>query len=229
MKAGDDLLRHTVAQDGPFRPRHLQAFAQISQSEGGDLLPGEHPGASSGQHHQSGDGVLQQFTPGDAGKIRRQLHRAVGSRQRLLHPLRPRQIRQRQARRGAQPDRSIGVALRRKPDHRRQHRRAAGQRGKLLALLDAVLQHAHHGVWRTQGRQPRGDGLRLGGLHRDKHQVEGGGYRRRVGEHRAGHHDLTLISAQHQRRMGSAPADHRRPPHRKQGGGDRRTDGAGTN
>ncbi len=42
--------------------------------------------------------------------------------------------------------------------------------------------------------------------------VEGGGYRHRVGVHRAGHHDLTLVSAQHQRRMGGTPADHRRPP-----------------
>ncbi len=31
---------------------------------------------------------------------------------------------------------------------------AAGQGGKLLALLNAVLQHAHHGVRGTQGRQP---------------------------------------------------------------------------
>ena len=97
------------------------------------------------------------------------------------------------------------------------------------ALLDAVLQHAHHGVRGTQGRQPGGDGLRLGGFHRDKDQVEGGGYRHRVGVHRAGHHDLTLVSAQHQRRMGGTPADHRRPPPLKQGGGNRGADGAGTN
>ncbi len=229
MKAGDNLLRHAVAQGGPFRPRHLQAFAQISQPEGSDVLPGEHPGASSGQHHQTGNRVLQQFAPGNGGKISRQVHRAAGSRQRLLHPLCPRQIRQRQARRGAQPDRGIGIALRREPDHRRQHRRAAGQGGKLLALLNAVLQHAHHGVRGTQGRQPGGDGLRLGGFHRDKDQVEGGGYRHRVGVHRAGHHDLTLVSAQHQRRMGGTPADHRRPPPLKQGGGNRGADGAGTN
>ncbi|STT48957.1 Uncharacterised protein [Klebsiella pneumoniae] len=70
------------------------------------------------------------FAPGNGGKISRQVHRAAGSRQRLLHSLCPRQIRQRQARRGTQPDRGIGIALRREPDHRRQHRRAAGQGGK---------------------------------------------------------------------------------------------------
>ncbi len=75
----------------------------------------------------------------------------------------------------------------------------------------------------------QGDGLRLGGFHRDKDQVEGGGYRRWVGVHRAGHHDLALVRC-------AAPAPNGRyarrpsaPSHLKQGGGDSRADGAGTN
>ncbi len=47
-------------------------------------------------------------------------------------------------------------------------------RGKLLALLNAVLQHAH--TPRCQGNtgpSAGGDGLRLGGFHRDKDQSKG--------------------------------------------------------
>ncbi len=131
--------------------------------------------------------------------------------QRLLHSLCPRQIRQRQARRGAQPDRGIGIALRREPDHRRQHRRAAGQGANCwrcstpFCSTHTTVSGEHRAV--SRGRWPPS-----GWFSPRQRPVEGGGYRHRVGVHRAGHHDLTLVSAQHQRRMGGTPADHRRPP-----------------
>ncbi len=116
--------------------------------------PGEHPGAASGQHHQSGNRVLQQFAPGHGGKISRQVHRAAGSASACCTRSAP--GRSGSVRRGVARNQTEASASRcaGEPDHRRQHRRAAGQGGKLLALLNAVLQHAHHGVRGTQGRQP---------------------------------------------------------------------------
>ncbi len=130
------------------------------------MSSGEHPGASSGQHHQPSNRVLQQFAPGHSGKISRQ-----STAQQVPHC----------CTRSAPADPAASGAARNQTEASAS--RCAGNQTTDGSTVAPPVKGATAGAAQrrfaartrcqgTQGRQP-GRWPPSGGFHRDKDQVEG--------------------------------------------------------
>ena len=68
--------------------RNGQALFQIVESEVREVRAGEHAGTPTGERHEPGSGILEEFAPGESGEVAREFDLAARVAQDIRDALR---------------------------------------------------------------------------------------------------------------------------------------------